>query len=104
MIECSFLIPIAFSPTEEELEGFDTLEEFLVFYFSGFTVHRVEGVWKNPETKKIEEENSRRYIIAVDEQKVYILRNVIKSCLIWFNQQEIYFSVGGHVEMLKEDS
>ncbi len=64
---------------------------------------RYKGFYKNPDTGKRVDDESRRYIVAIPEDKVESLREVLRTACDWFKQKCIYLSVAGRVEFIKAE-
>ncbi len=56
------------------------------------------GEWVEGQTGKVIEDESRKYHVAVPEDRVEILRTILRRVANSFDQECIYLSVAGLVE------
>lgn len=110
MIEARFFVPLRRDAelSDGELhttDAWEWLNKKLMETFDGHTVAPgyFHGVWKNPATGRPVADQSRQYLVAVPEESVELMREMLKSACRVFPQQCIYLSVGGKVEFVKPD-
>ena len=70
--------------------------------FGVFTLHGVvQGSWKNPKTGATKHEESFHYSVALVKKDLEKLRSFLEGrAKILFDQEAIYFKIGGEVELL----
>jgi hypothetical protein len=106
-LECSFFIPTRRDANlaDGDLHSIDAwywLEEQLNDLFSGQTLAPglYAGVYKDPDTGQPVSDRSRRYIVAVPEGDLDLLRDLLRVACELFAQKCIYLSVAGRVEFI----
>jgi hypothetical protein len=107
LVECSFLIPIRrdMGLSDGKLHSarcWKWLKEESFSAFEGHTVAPGEyaGAYRDPDTKKQVQDTSRKYILAVTESRVPLLRALLTQACVVFKQKCIYLSVSGRVEFI----
>jgi hypothetical protein len=106
-LECSFLIPHRRDAhlSDGDLHGIEAwhwLDEELVKRFGGRTLAPgfYAGVYTDPDTGQSVPDQSRRYIVAVPEDRVDDVRHLLREACELFWQKCIYLSVAGRVEFI----
>ena len=107
LVECSFLIPVRRDALmsdgkPHEPVAWDRLEdELYVRLMSGTTAPGLYvGFYTDPDTGQKVSDESRRMIVAIPEQRVDDLRQLISEACDWFQQKCIYLSIAGRVEFI----
>jgi hypothetical protein len=107
MFECSFLIPVRRDANLSDgdlhpIEVWQWLNASLYDRFSGRTLAPgfYEGVYKDPDTGLPVQDQSRRYIIAIPDDRINDLRDFLREACEQFQQKCIYLSVAGRVEFI----
>jgi hypothetical protein len=110
-VECSFLIPIRRDANLSDgdlhsVGDWNWLEDQLFEQFEGQTLAPgfYAGVYKDPDTGQPVPDRSRRYIVAVPEDRLDKLRELLREACDRFVQKCIYLSVAGRVEFIGPDS
>lgn len=106
-IECTFLIP---ERRDADLsdgcvhyqDAWDWLDDELFEKFDGRTIAPglYEGIWRDPSTNQRVSDMSRKFIVAVPNDRIDFLRDLMKTCARVFQQKAIYLNVGGAVEFV----
>jgi hypothetical protein len=106
-VECSFLIPVRRDANLSDgdlqpLDAWNWLRDQLYDRFSGHTLAPglYAGAYKDPDTGRPVGDQSRRYIVAVPEDRVDDLRDLLRAACGQFAQKCIYLSVAGRVEFV----
>jgi hypothetical protein len=106
-VECSFFIPVRRDAnlSDGDLQPIDTwnwLRDQLNDLFSGQTEAPglYAGVYKDPDTGQTVSDLSRRFLVAVPEDRVDHLRDLLCVACRKFQQKCIYLSVAGRVEFI----
>jgi len=101
LTEYSFLVP-----TLDNNKAFfachlwTQLERALVEEFKGYSVERgIHGVWVNNEGKQFDD-SSRRYIVAIPQEKEAYLLDIIDEVKRDFKQESIYLSRSASVRLV----
>jgi len=111
LLECSFLVPIR--RDKEISDGklhperkWRWLNEGLFELFGGHTLAPgfYQGQWLNPKSGVPIADESRKYIVAVPRKRVDELRQLLAEACTAFQQQAIYLSVAGHVELIEANT
>lgn len=107
VLECSFLIPLRRDAeiSDGELhapQAWQWLRNELYSRFDGWTIAPgiYEGAWKNARTRQPIHDQTRRFIVALAEERVAELRQLLRDACEQFDQQCIYLSVAGEVEFV----
>jgi hypothetical protein len=107
LLECSFFIPHRRDAKLADgdlhsLDDWDWLEGELYERFTGRTLAPgfYAGVYKDPDTGQSVSDKSRRYIVAVTEDRVDDVRKLLREACERFWQKCIYLSVAGRVEFV----
>jgi hypothetical protein len=102
-IQAEFLIPVVrdSDKSRHAKKVWQKLYDRLLTGFGGYTAAGVvDGVWQD-ESGKIIHDKSRRFIVAVPENKTATLRELLADCCKLFDQQVIYSSVGGNIQFVR---
>jgi hypothetical protein len=106
-VECSFLIPVRRDAdlSDGDLHSIDAwnwLRDQLYDWFAGHTLAPglYAGVYKDPDTGRPVSDQSRRYIVAVPEDRIDDLRDLLRAACEHFAQKCIYLSIAGRVEFV----
>lgn len=106
-VECSFFIPVRRDAelADGDLQSVETwkwLRDRLFELFAGQTLAPglYAGAYKDPDTGQPVANQSRRYIVAVPENRVDELRELLREACEHFAQKCIYLSVAGRVEFI----
>jgi len=109
-IECSFLIPLrrdaALSDGElHPVETWEWLRDELYSQFGGQTLAPglYQGFYQDPDTGMQVHDESYRFIVAVSDDKLADLRQLLQAACVMFAQKCIYFSRAGVVEFVQLD-
>jgi len=108
-LEISFLVPIHEDPDVGGADShpsykWENLQRDLFVMFEGWTLSPglYEGEYPDPDTGKLIRDQSRRYIVALEEECVAELRQYLKrKVAVNFRQKVIYFFNGREVEFVK---
>jgi hypothetical protein len=105
--ECSFPVPIRRDKrlSDGQLHStlaWDWLEGELWERFRGWTRSEalVVGVYPDEETGRPVRDRSRTYTVAVRDEDVDSLRNLLKEAKDVFYQECFYLNIGGQVELV----
>jgi hypothetical protein len=108
LLECSFLIPIRrdinLSDGEEhDPTDWDWFDDELFNRFGGMTYSpvRYQGDYVDPDTKARVHDESKKYVVALEESRVAELRHLLSAACVFFHQKCIYLGVAGRVEFIK---
>ena len=107
VVECAFFIPL----TRDTLlsdgkphtpDIWDRLDDEIFGRFAGGTLAPgvYKGFYADPDTGQRVDDRSKRYIVAVAEDRLADLRLMLGEACDWFQQKCIYLSVGGYVEFI----
>lgn len=106
-IECSFLIPIRrdASLSDGNLHAKETWEWLDAAMFSAFGGRTTapglyHGAYVDPDTHQPVADESIRYIVAVPEPDIAVLRTILSIAAVVFQQKCIYLSIAGRVEFI----
>jgi hypothetical protein len=106
-VECSFFIPVRRDANLgdgdlQSTEAWRWLRRELYTLFAGQTLAPglYAGVYKDPDSGQPVSDQSRRYIVAVPEERVDQLRELLRIACEHFVQKCIYLSVDGRVEFI----
>lgn len=107
-MECSFLIPLN---TDTDLStgephatpSWEWLTDRLWTGFGGGTIPQCvyEGFYTDPDTGQRVSDQSRKFTVALSEDRVEELRELLAECCDTFQQKMIYLSVAGRVEFIE---
>jgi hypothetical protein len=107
-LECSFLIPLKRDAllsdgAEHRPEAWEWLDNELFDRFGGATKAPGEyhGFYRDPDTQQQVHDASLRFIVAVSEEDVDQLRQLLMAACVLFAQKCIYLSVAGQVEFVE---
>ena len=107
LIECSFLIPLYGDDdlSAGELHATDAWEwltDELFSRFGGVTVAPGEwiGSYTDPETGQRVEDKSRKFVIALPQNELPQLRELLGEAAVRFHQKCVYLSMAGEVEFI----
>jgi hypothetical protein len=108
LLECSFLIPICrdvdlSDGAEHDAGAWQWLKSELFALFEGATRDPglLEGFYKDPDTERQVTDKSYRYTVAVAEDRIADLRQLLSMACWVFQQKCVYLSVAGHVEFVE---
>lgn len=108
IVECSFLIPIRRDSNlsdgqEHPAEAWRWLLDELFLQFGGATVAPglYEGLYTDPDTGERVGDQCRKYVIAIPEARLDLLRALLSDACVCFAQKCIYLSVAGKVEFVE---
>ncbi len=106
--ECSFFVPIRRDAnlSDGELHSTDVwewLDDELFDRFSGRTIAPglYEGFYRDPDTQECVADESRKFIVAVVEDRLDDLRALLATVCLKFQQKCIYLSAAGVVEFIE---
>ena len=109
MIECSFLIPLCRDANlsdggEHEKWLWTWLDVELYRRFGGGTQAEglYEGFYIDPDTNKKVTDRCVKFFVALPEDRIVELRELLQGACFMFQQKCIYFNVGSHVEFVKQ--
>jgi hypothetical protein len=107
-VECAFFVPLRRDGeiSDGELHTTDAwnwLSDELYDRFEARTIAPglYEGLWKSPKTGLPIPDESRKYLVALPENRTDELRQLLREACGVFHQQAIYLSVAGHVEFIE---
>ncbi|MFN0017179.1 MAG: hypothetical protein ACKVP0_02905 [Pirellulaceae bacterium] len=107
-IECSFLIPLRRDAelSDGELhpvEAWEWLRDELYSQFGGQTLAPglYQGFYQDPDTGLQVHDESYRFIVAVSDDIVPDLRQLLQAACVMFAQKCIYLSRAGIVEFIQ---
>lgn len=107
LVECSFFIPVRRDVNLadgdlQSADAWDWLRREMYKQFAGQTLAPglYAGVYEDPDTGQPVADQSRRYIVAVSEDRVDLLRELLRTACEHFVQKCIYLSVAGRVEFI----
>ena len=108
VIECTFLVPLARDAnlsdgSKHPAEAWEWLDNELFVRFSGGTMApgTYQGFYRDPDTGQRVNDESYRFIVAVDEADLEPLRSMLRAACVLFAQKCIYLSVAGNVEFIE---
>jgi len=111
IVECSFLIPVlrdnALSDgTEHSTEQWEWLTSELWDRFGGATESPglYSGFYTDPDTGEKVTDESRRFTVAVSEQRLEDVRDLMREACQIFCQKCIYLSIAGKVEFIERST
>jgi hypothetical protein len=106
--ECSFFVPIRrdanLSDGElQSTDAWDWLDDELFDRFSGGTIAPglYSGFYRDPDTQERVSDESLKFIVAVAEDRLDEMRDLLTTACSKFQQKCIYLSVGGTVEFIE---
>lgn len=106
--ECSFLIPVRGDDglSSGELHSameWEWLEDQLWQKFGAGTEAPglYTGFYPDPDTGERVSDESRRYIVALADDRLDDLRDLLRECCDVFSQKCIYLSIAGEVEFIQ---
>ena len=109
-MECSFFIPVVRDGNLADGEPHSTqswewLTDELWDRFGGATIAPgfYEGFYRDPDTGERVSDKSRKYIVAVADDRLSALRQLIAEACGVFCQKCIYLSIAGRVEFVEEE-
>ena len=110
-VECYFLVPIVRDANLADgephtTESWEWLTDELWDRFGGATVAPgfYEGFYRDPDTGERVADKSRKYIVAMSEDKVPQLKRLLAEVCDVFCQKCIYLNIAGRVEFIEADS
>lgn len=110
IIECSFLVPLCRDANlsdgkPHEGRYWTWLDATLHGAFGGRTTAPgfYHGTYTDPDTGERVADESRKYIVAVPEADLPLLRLILSVVCAVFEQKCIYLSVAGRVEFIRGD-
>jgi len=111
MVECHFLIPLRRDAEiadgePHDLKDWDWLELQIQHLFGFWTVAPgyYHGAWMSPRTGQLITDQSRRFILALPENDIDSLRNLLKLVCRVFPQQCVYLAIAGKVEFVEPEN
>lgn len=103
LVECRFLVPLVRDSDRRphKLWHWKSLQNALFHHFGGFTGPEgpVPGIYRSRSGRRVAD-LSRRYTVAVLPGSVEILRGLLRRAANTFDQECIYFVVGGDAELV----
>ena len=106
--ECSFLIPVTrdgdlSDGRAHEASDWEWLDDQLFALFDGKTMSSnfYEGIYRDPDTGLRVADRSIRYVVAVSDDRIEVLRLILQQACLRFAQKCIYLSIAGNVEFIK---
>ena len=110
-VECAFLIPVVRDMNladgePHSAESWEWLTDELWDRFDGATIAPgfYEGFYRDPDTGERVSDKSRKYIVAMSEDKVPRLKQLLAEVCGVFCQKCIYLNIAGRVEFIEVDS
>jgi len=110
-VECAFLIPIVRDANLADgephtFESWEWLSDRLWEGFHGGTVAPgfYEGFYRDPDTGERVADKSRKYVVAINEDKVPQLKRLLAELCGVFCQKCVYINIAGRVEFIEADS
>ena len=108
LVECAFLIPIVRDANladgdPHSTESWEWLIDELWDRFGGATIAPgfYEGFYRDPDTGGRVSDKSRKYIVAVGEDQVPRLKQLLAEVCGVFCQKCIYLNIAGRVEFIE---
>ncbi len=106
MPECVFLIPLLRDSDRQPHPPilWELLRNALRRKFEGFhfDIATVRGEWSPPDNlENVVEDESRKFTVAVPEEKIDELRMLLRRAGNSFDQRAIYLAVAGYAEFLE---
>ncbi|MFM9961424.1 MAG: hypothetical protein ACKV2Q_09375 [Planctomycetaceae bacterium] len=108
VIECSFFVPIRRDAnlSDGELHSTDAwewLDDELFDRFAGRTIAPglYDGFYRDPDTQERVADESRKFIVAVADDRIDELRDLLVAACVKFQQKCIYLSAAGAVEFIE---
>lgn len=108
LVECSFFIPLTgdadLSAGElHSVTEWEWLTEQLWVGFGGGTIPQCyyEGFYTDPDSGRRVSDQSRKFVVALPENKLDELRRLLQECCDVFRQKMIYLSIAGVVEFIE---
>lgn len=105
--ECSFFIPMRRDAhlSDGDLHAvyaWSWLDQELYQRFTARTLApgMYSGVYQDPDTGRPVTDSSRRYVVAIAEDRHDELRELLRDACEWFCQKCIYLSIAGRVEFI----
>jgi len=107
MVEASFLIPIREDKDvgNRKLhppERWNYFRNRLFDEFGGYTIApgNYSGCYTDPDTQTLVSDQSRKYILALQENEIHKLRSFLRMEAVIFRQKVLYLEIGGRVEFI----
>ena len=107
IVECSFFIPIVRDSNLSDglihkLETWQKLSDELFTRFGGRTMApgTYSGAYRDPNTGLEVTDESRKFYLAVSENSLDEVRQLLREACDWFQQKCIYLSAAGQVEFV----
>ncbi len=107
ILECSFLIPLKRDSNlsdgrKHKPACWLELETEMFLRFDGATrdAGKCRGFYRDPDTGEKMDDDSWRYTVAVPEENLDRLRQLLTTCCDRFRQKCIYLSIAGRVEFI----
>ena len=107
-LECSFFVPIRRDAnlSDGELHSTDVwewLDDELFNRFAGRTIAPglYDGFYRDPDTQERVADESRKFIVAVADDRLDELRELLAAACVKFQQKCIYLSAAGAVEFIE---
>lgn len=108
VLECSFLIPLngdaeLSSGEPHSATEWEWLTDQLWIGFGGGTIPQCfyEGFYTDPDSGQRVSDRSRKFIVAVSDDRLDELKRLLADCCDVFHQKMIYLSVAGVVEFIE---
>lgn len=108
LLECSFFVPIRRDAnlSDGELHSTDVwewLDDELFDRFTGRTIAPglYDGFYRDPDTQERVADESRKFIVAVADDRIIELRELLATACAKFQQKCVYLSVAGAVEFIE---
>lgn len=106
--ECTFFIPIRRDSNLSDgelhsVEMWEWLDDELFERFGGRTIAPglYKGFYRDPDTQERVPDQSRKYVVAVPQRRIRLVRDLLREACHRFCQKCIYLSVAGEVEFIE---
>jgi len=107
LLECSFLIPLKRDTNLSDgqphaPERWEWLYDELFDRFRGVTFPPLTylGVYEDPDTHSRVRDESKKYILAIEDSQLDELRQLLSAACVLFEQKCTYLSIAGRVEFV----
>ncbi len=108
LIECAFLAPLSgdgdlSSEESHSATEWEWLTDQLWIGFGGGTIPQCfyEGFYTDPDSGQRVSDRSRKFVVAIADDRLDELRSLLADCCDVFRQKMIYLSVAGIVEFIE---
>ena len=110
ILECTFFVPLRRDRSlsdgaKHKPRLWEWLDEELFYRFGGGTVApgKYSGFYMDPDTGKKVTDQCYMYIVAIPEEGLQSLRDLLRTVCKQFAQKCVYLSVTGEVEFIRVD-